>query len=496
MALFTNALSLSAIQGVYNATAPSPYQFAVLGLSPLAYWPLTETIQPPLEPTFVGTNLGTVGSALDASFFGDVVFGVPGALASASDSADGFNGETAGAVTPYTADIANGPSFTIEAWLLSHNINATQCPLSDMDPGEANGNRSGWLIYMDISNPGQYTFRTYYQNALTPSLTFNIGAPGSVLQDQWNHLVVVVSNAVTVTNVYGYLNGVLVAGPTALSAYVPNDGLGTSTFSIGERADDGFLFDGDLDEVAYYTNALDPNAVLAHYQAGTNPSPATAYSQLVLQQKPIIYLRLDEASPGSPYPVALPVAVNYGSAGAAANGYYEPGTTPGVPGPFGSNSLACLFDPTATGPAGTAGPGVLCDPFNFTALDDGGDSLTLAAWIEVPTTTNTTFETVLGRGDLSYRFSVDTTQLPHFAAAPNGDIVGTATINDGNWHLWTGVFNAGTGKANFYIDGLVVGSAELVALQARRSSLSSSEERPTMIITRLMGTWGARLPAA
>ena len=85
--------------------------------------------------------------------------------------------------------------------------------------------RSGWLIYMDISNPGQYTFRGYAQNGTTPALSMPIGAPSSVQQDQWNHLVIVVSNAVTAINVYGYLNGTLVAGPTVLPAFVPNDGL-------------------------------------------------------------------------------------------------------------------------------------------------------------------------------------------------------------------------------------------------------------------------------
>jgi hypothetical protein len=455
VAIFTNALSISQIQSVFNATAPSPFEFAVLGLSPLAYWPLTETIQPPAPATFVATNLGTVGAALNAGFFGDVVFGVPGALASSTDTADEFNGSTTGLTNAYTADLANPPPFTIETWVLSHNINATQCALCNMDAASP---RSGWLIYMDISNPGEYTFRAYAQNGTTPALALNIGSANSVAQDQWNHLVVVVSNAVTVTNVYGYLNGVLVAGPTPLPAYVPNDGQNDGTFSIGGRSDSGYRFDGDLDEVAYYTNALDANAVLTHYQAGTNPNPVTAYSQLVLQQKPIIYLRLDEAPAGSPYPIALPVAANYGSTGAASTGYYETGTMPGVPGPFGPNSLACAFDPTNSGPADTSGPGVLCDPYNLTALDVTG-SLTLSAWVEVPTATNAAFETVVGRSDSSYRFSVDTSQFPHFAYGGNVDITASITINDGKWHLWTGVYNAVNGNADLYIDGIVEGSA-------------------------------------
>jgi hypothetical protein len=463
VAIFTSALSVTNIQAVYNSTAPSPYQRAVVGLNPLAYWPLTETTQPPATPAFTGTNLGTVGSALDASFFADVVFGVPGALAT-TDTADGFNGATTGATTPYTADLANNPPFTIEAWLNSHAINATQCALCNMDAASAG--RSGWLIYMDISNPGQYTFRAYADNGTTPSLALNIGAADSVQQDQWNHLVVVVSNAVGSNVVYGYLNGVQVAGPTVLPAYVPNDGLNYGTFAIGERSDAGYLFNGDIDEVAYYTNALDATTVLAHYQAGTNTG-ATAYRNLVLAQNPILYLRMDEAPAGTPYPGSLPVAVNYGTSGAAANGYYESGTTPGVAGPFGSNSLACLFTAGNGGPAGTAGPGVLCDPYNLTVLD-ATNGLTLAAWIQVPTTPNAAYETVLGRGDASYKFSVDATQFPRFFAAGSGnaEIIGNVTVNDGNWHLWVGTFNPVSGKADLYIDGIVVGSAGWSALTA------------------------------
>ncbi len=465
VAIFTNVLTASNIQSIYNLTAPSPFEEAVVGLQPLAYWPLTETAPPPAPVTFTATNLGTVGASLNAAFNSDVVYGVQGALASdPADSADGFNGSTMNALCPYTADLANASSssFTIEAWLLSHNINATQCAVSDMDAASP---RSGWLIYMDISNPGQYTFRAYAQNGTSPSLAVNIGAPSSVAQDTWNHLVVVVSNSVAATNVYGYLNGVLVAGPTALPAYVPDDGQNSGTLSIGSRSDNSYFFDGVIDELAYYTNALDANAVAAHYNAGTVTKPAQSYSSLVLAQQPIVYFRMDEASVGQPYPAPLPVAQNYGTAGEAAAGYYEPGTEPGVQGPFGPNSWACGFNPANTGVSDTAGPGVLCDPFNFGILNTS-DSLTLAGWIEVPTNAIAGFEDPIGRSDQSYRFSVDTGGLPHFAAAPNGDIVGTTPLNDGNWHLWAGVYDASDSKANLYIDGLSVASATWSALSA------------------------------
>ena len=443
-----------------SAHAQSAFSNALMALNPVAYWPLNETTAPP-GTALAATNLGSLSSAFNAAYGGSVTFGVAGALAGSTDTAAGFDGLSASALTPYGSGISNGPSFTIQAWLLSHNVSATQCPLSDMDPGEANGNRSGWLIYMDISNPGQYTFRAYNQNGTSPSLALNIGAAGSVLQDQWNHLVVVVSNGVTVTNVYGYLNGVLVAGPTLLPSFVPNDGLAPSAFSIGDRCDAGFFFDGTIDEVAYYTTALDANTIAAHYSNGTNASPGTAYNTLVLASAPALYFRLDQP--------AAPVAHNYGSLGSAANGYYQTGTVPGVAGPsfapfgngFDSSDFATQFSPSGTentNGTGGSGPSVICAPSNSSILNFT-NSITVAAWVKVPTGTVGWFEGVLGRGDSSFRFAADTSGLPHFADGGNGDIVGVNALNNGRWHYWVGTYDAVSSNATLYIDSVSAGSA-------------------------------------
>ncbi len=313
--------ALSTFIGLTSAQAQSAFSNAVAALQPVAYWPLNETTAPP-NPALAATNLGSLGAAFNGTYGGSVTLGATGALAGTTDTAAGFDGLSAKVETPYGSGIANSPSFTIEAWLLSHNIGATQCPLSDIDAANP---RSGWLIYMDVANPGQYTFRAYNQNGTTPSLSMNIGAPDSILQDQWNHLVVVVSNAVSATNVYAYVNGVLVSGPTALPGFVPNDGVSGATFAIGERSDTSFQFDGDIDEVAYYDTALDAPTIAAHYSAGTTGS-GSAYSTAVLASSPTLYFRLDEP--------AAPVAHNYGSLGSAANGYYQTGTLPGVAAPI------------------------------------------------------------------------------------------------------------------------------------------------------------------
>jgi hypothetical protein len=474
MKLFNAIKPLALVLPIVTAiSARGDFSNNVQALNPVAYWMLNETTAPPdgAPPTFAA-NLGTLGHAQDGTFSGDnvdVIYGYPGALASSSDTADSFNGFSTRVLAPYATDLGNAPSFTIEAWLLAHDDGrqfGTTCPLSDVNAGST---RSGWLIYMDVANQGQYTFRTYNTNGGTPSLSLNLGAAGSILMETWYHVAVVVSNAVTATNVYGYINGALVAGPVALPSYVPNDGA-NGGFSIGGRTDnDGFDYVGAADEVAYYSNALDPSAVLAHYQAGTNPSPSVSYSNLVQQSHPLLYFRLDEVPTAlaGPYLVPLPVATNRGSLGALINGYYQPGTMPGVAGPtnagFGPQSRACQFGRNA-GETGINGPGVLCDPYNQPLLSFS-NGLTLAAWIQVPATNVDHFTTVVGRSDESYRFDIDTSGNPHFAANPNGDVVGANLLNDGLWHFWVGTFDPVTSSSYLYIDGLLAAKSPGSPLQ-------------------------------
>ena len=78
---------------------------------------------------------------------------------------------------------------------------------------------------------------------------------------------------------------------------------------------------------------------------GDQHSRRSTYHTLVTLYLPQLYFRLDDGT--------VPVAHNYGSAGALANGYYQTGTTPGVAGPNypgmgGASSYGVQF------PGGTA----------------------------------------------------------------------------------------------------------------------------------------------
>ena len=241
-------------------------------------------------------------------------------------------------------------------------------------------------------------------------------------------------------------------GPTG---FIYVNGVGTSTnppdfvpnvdgpLTIGIRSDNGFAFNGSVDEVAVYNAALSPADILAHYQNGTNNSPATPYDQLILADSPIIYFRLDA-------PALLPAAINSGSLGAGANGVYEPGVVPGVAGvplaAFGPGNQACQFD-------GLVGnvyvPGT---SLNFTG------AVTLFAWVNV-NPANGLFQTIMGKGDTSYRLNLDQNGHPAFADGqqPVGDLVATARVDDGQWHQLAGVYD-GIHSEFLYLDGALAGS--------------------------------------
>jgi hypothetical protein len=244
------------------------------------------------------------------------------------------------------------------------------------------------------------------------------------------------------TNGYLYQDGVLIAGPTAATGYVPNPNV---DLTIGARSDGSFIFNGDIDEVAIYTNALPASAVLADYQNGTNANRPQSYDSLVLSKKPEFYYRLDETINTV---TSSAVATNYGSIGAAVNGTYLPGTIPAVAGPngqgFGPTSYACKFLPATGG-------------YVDCTTDSGLDITTpmaVVAWFQGAPADNR-FQSFLGRSDTSWRADLDPSYA-HFADGGNPDAVGQTFVNDGLWHFFAGVYD-GTNTL-VYIDGALDGT--------------------------------------
>lgn len=416
-------------------SARGDFSNTVMSFNPAAYWRLNETTQPP--PPDVALNLGTLGTKGQGYYLGGATHPQPGALTGSTDTAALFDGTSGSVVVPFSPALGINAPFSAECWVSPASDPTVAGLTAVLSCGHFGDPRSGWLIYQ---NTDGYNFRIYNQNGLAVSASVDAGGTPQV--GSWYHVVGVFDG----TTAYLYVNGALVGSQvvTASPAFVPNtDG----NLTIGTRSDNSFYFNGTVDEVAVYTNALSLADVQAHYQNGISASPSTPYNQLILTKNPLVYYRLDEPAytPGT-----LPTALNSGLNGASDNGAYGSGCLPGVAGvPFtglGANNYACAFN----GLAGTIDAGGGTD-LNITG------SMAVMAWLK-GNPANGRFMTPVGKGDSSWRIDVDGNGLAHFADGSAPDVVGTTRVDDDQWHFVVGVYDASVPTNYLYVDNVLDGS--------------------------------------
>lgn len=321
--------------------AQADYSNAVMSLKPVAYWQLNE---PPAPLPTTATNYGSLGAVANGSYYGwgytwdSSPHGMTGALVGDPDLATIFYlyAVTPGRILiPWNA--TNNPDplqpFTVECWHYPFSGSGIGTLVHSMvagdNPADSN-DRSGW------SFRAQGADLKLVAGDTNANYTY-VEADGIVQLNTWQHFVAVYDG----TNATLYANGVAVAnGPFPL---IPNVYSETAIGGRG-RQYDGWNVDGIIDEVAIYTNMLSPDTILAHYQNGTNASRSIPYFQLITNQNPILYFRLD----GWPIDEPPGTAVNRGSWGTNADGSFDVvGVSSGVPGVpyhgFGTNNTAFNF---------------------------------------------------------------------------------------------------------------------------------------------------------
>jgi hypothetical protein len=398
------------------------YPTTVESINPVGYWRLSETTQPPFGGTAV--NLGSLGSGADGTYIGGTP-GVRGALVGSQDTAVRFNG---GVTVPFAAAFGVNAPFTIEAWLrATTTTTGNSCPLSC---GTFGINLSGWLISQNGASGWNFSMFTGTGSATA----VNINAGGPTIPGAWYHVAAVYNGPTATLYVNGLGQTATLSGPFAPNPYGP--------LTLGMRSDTNSFWSGSVDEVAFYQNALPAPTIMSHYSDGTNTIPPIPYDQLIQSSSPLIYLRLDE-------PYSLPITVNLGLVGTNANGQFEFGAFPGVPGVpfsgFGHNNYGCGFD-------GMSGYVDIPSPsLNLTG------PITIMTWA-LPNPADGNFHTIVGRGDTSYRLDIDSIGLPRFAdGSSNPDVVGSNRIDDGQWHFLAGVYD-GLSVNRLYVDGLLTAS--------------------------------------
>ncbi len=316
------------------------YAAAVQALNPITYHRFSTTDQVPAE--LPALNRGTLGTPQNGEYQAmSGARGLPGAIVGDTDTSVSIVGSVGQqVVVPFSPVYnPNGP-FTIEFWAKPANAdggNHTVAIAMINGQNPANGDdRSGWCV-RHVAGDWQVLLgydhsdgATFYGTTLT--------AAGTVLPGEWQHVVVVYSGpAVTI-----FVNGAEAATTAPALPMLPNF---AAPLILGDRGYTGWDYNGEVDEFAIYPAALSAADIQAHHASGLNAGRPKPYADLVLEKAPALYLRLGEPS------LQMPVAKNTGSLGAAADGIYLAGTTPGVPGPqmpavtgFASTNVASGFD--------------------------------------------------------------------------------------------------------------------------------------------------------
>ena len=164
-------------------------------------------------------------------------------------------------LAPTTSDGMHGAPFSVECWAQADTQPSDySVVLAMFGPYEASGpyvNASGWNFYQS-PGPGSYWIFNMKNGAFAQA----VDVPITLLD--WYHLAATFDGSTVVF----YVNGVPRITSSGNTGYLADNGA-DGQIGAGDRT--GFLpFDGSIDEVAFYTNVLTAEEVLAHYQLGTN----------------------------------------------------------------------------------------------------------------------------------------------------------------------------------------------------------------------------------
>jgi hypothetical protein len=470
------------------------YSNAVVGLNPAGYWPLNETAQPPQVLNLVATNYGTLGAAANGYYGGwyqqsGNQWYMTNNIATENGPITGdsaLNCQQQGGqyiiIPRNTNGVANSAAtitatFSVEAWvnmgstgdgLLSLISQGGETTMNMGGPNPTNqfygGNGEGWDGFSLGTYQNEFFFDCYETNG--ESKGNEADSPTFLVAGTWVYVVCTYNNSVEVI----YTNGVAaktksVTPSKAGDTYVIDP---SSPLIIGAGpsvpASYGNAFLGGLAEVAIYNQALSGQQVANHYAAN---SSAASYASAVLADSPSIYFRMNEGmiKTNAGYPSAtFPVANNFGTLGAAANGVYQPGTTPGVAGPsyagFGSNSKSVAIN----GWFGAVDVGNSNLPSQLNPT--GAAALSVVSWYQGAMSDSPgRFQEILGHSDASYRLALGQTTATgenHFNPGTNGTgelqftsaaqvITNGFAFNDGRWHMVAGISD-GTNEY-LYLDG-------------------------------------------
>lgn len=454
-----------------SSHAQSPYFQAATNLNPVGYWPMHDVEAPSIGD--IETNYGTAGP-LANGYYGDWFAPAPiatlthnftpGAIFGDSDpcvnfhfvylKASGNEGSTTNClIIPHLSPAANLiPPFTVEVW---YNFTNNAFRQSDIFSSvNANGSEPGLNgittysgIRLFLNN--QLSVYTYNKNGGVNTTNPTV----AIAHNTWYHIVLTDD----ATNIAVYVNGVATLTNIPNSSYAPNlwDPFEIDT-GKGYTRDAGGL----IDEFAIYTNALDTNTIMLHYDTGVGLSNQVPYSTLIRSANPSIYFRMNSPAYVAPPLANWPVLTNYSAV--TGNGVYTPGTLPaGAPGPNNGVTFANGFGSGTNAMPGSS-MSSFADAGNATAFNPTGTTpFSISAWFKSGYCDSRT-QTIVGHGANSWAIVMNSTGQLQCQLGTNGaSLVTSANIyNDSFWHqvveVYTPNSTAGQPGTNaLYVDGVL-----------------------------------------
>jgi len=246
-------------------SASASYQSTVQTDNPIAYFALDT-----LDPSGAGTASDLSGNGNNAPYIN--VFSITGPTPYISNAGQ-FDPTSGSSVNLPAAGILNfSGNITMEAWVQSTNI--TQGPSDIVAKGYDSSQNYDELCLR--ANGGVNYFGGTYNNS-----NGGANASGGQQTTNWTYLVSTYDG----TNWNLYINSQLVnQGADAVGA------INFSTpWAIGTGSADGAsrFFQGNICQVALYTNALTPAQVLNHFYVGEIGTPASSSVPIItVQPKP------------------------------------------------------------------------------------------------------------------------------------------------------------------------------------------------------------------
>jgi concanavalin A-like lectin/glucanase superfamily protein len=166
-------------------------------------------------------------------------------------------------LSPTNSDGVTGAPFSAECWAqaTSESLADYTSPLamSGAYSGAHSANATGWNFYQTLGPAS--TWALYIRGGAV----YPIPSPIKITLLQWYHLAVTWDG----TNATFYVDGVSQGSSKIVyDAVDPSVGY-DGAIGAGPQTGHG-AFAGGVDEVAFYTNALGADRILAHYEVGTN----------------------------------------------------------------------------------------------------------------------------------------------------------------------------------------------------------------------------------